>query len=1003
MSQDLFPLLVTQIWQVAVLAIAVWIVVRIFATDRPHLAHGLWLLVLIKCITPPIWSSPTSPFSWVVSQPSVGEEAADPLFEGPYQSTVSSVVVQVNRRRSPKFDSGGVADMPQPSASSTEPLSKLSVPLVSVWFWVGSAACSFLVIGLRFAFFMYWIRRSTESTEPGVIDLVQRLSKQLGIKRQVRVLVLDRPVGPAVVGVFRPTILLPALMVRKKSKAQLELLIAHELVHIRRGDLWWAMVQSIAIGLFWFHPLIWWATRMVTRESERSCDEETVASLGCPPAAYARGLLDVLEYKHRLRVAPALPGVRPVDITSARLERVMRLGNGSHRRTPVWVWLVTVIGGMLVLPGAALVIAQESATSSSGMVKTATIDLANTDRQNSGQELRVYDVGPVLEIVESIEPNTSAEEFLLSLLPSLSPKNWVEKALPIGQATMEIVKDKLYVLGTQDQQAAVSKMLTVFRQNGLQTVRIDVKLVTVPPALVDQLGIQWSVSGRDGKIVDASTGDGHDKFLTDLPVIGELFDADSPDSSSEDADTTSVPMPTDLSVHQLVAATLEDAQTRPVMQAILSEQDTRRILSRLDVFTEVNNQSESHNRLAVGVITAPSVIVVNGQRATIQDLVAHPFVGGVPQISDPALPDRDSVQTAFQTLNLGTTIDVCPIVGVDGDIQLSCRVKHFSVNSAQELKSPAMDSQEPLILEVPVLDAFQIGSLVDVPNGQTVILQRRRENEKGEPEIFLVLMTCQILEGMELTLSPEIMLPLAVSTSKAMRQDRVPFLSEIPIIGNIFQRSSETESQSADHSVERGVPLLSGIPIVGDVFHETGKNKNQQQKSTQANGALLRTIERNGAKIEIQKFVVDDLSDQSDDIPGHQLSYQSADGDLSFQMIVKQGEIDVQSGEPIAIRSTGAVTVRFANMEASAEHVLFDGQRFFLKGKGNVRHQMDNTQVTADEMQIDLPGGVILFMGDVKLASDANDADPIRIEAEELEWTLSALQINPGSTKETKD
>ncbi len=62
-----FELLAVQFWQVALVGLIAWIVAITVASDRPHLAHALWALVLLKCVTPPIWSSPTSPFSWSVA------------------------------------------------------------------------------------------------------------------------------------------------------------------------------------------------------------------------------------------------------------------------------------------------------------------------------------------------------------------------------------------------------------------------------------------------------------------------------------------------------------------------------------------------------------------------------------------------------------------------------------------------------------------------------------------------------------------------------------------------------------------------------------------------------------------------------------------------------------------------------------------------------------------------------------------------------------------------
>src|SRR5437764_8206629 len=53
-----------QLWQVTVLALGVGLASRLFCRRRPHLAYVLWMLVLLKSLTPPIWASPTGIFSW---------------------------------------------------------------------------------------------------------------------------------------------------------------------------------------------------------------------------------------------------------------------------------------------------------------------------------------------------------------------------------------------------------------------------------------------------------------------------------------------------------------------------------------------------------------------------------------------------------------------------------------------------------------------------------------------------------------------------------------------------------------------------------------------------------------------------------------------------------------------------------------------------------------------------------------------------------------------------
>jgi beta-lactamase regulating signal transducer with metallopeptidase domain len=189
---------------------------------------------------------------------------------------------------------------------------------------------------------------------------VLNLAKKLKLRRKVRVNIVDAEFGPAVIGLVRPTIVLPNSIVAGKTAEELEPILGHELIHLRRGDIYWAVLQVIACSLMWFNPLVWLASRNVTRESEKCCDEETIANFQCDRANYARVLVDILEQKSRLRIAPVAPGVRPADITSSRLERIMQSENGTCRRTPRWIWALTLLIAIVVLPGAAMVRSQES-------------------------------------------------------------------------------------------------------------------------------------------------------------------------------------------------------------------------------------------------------------------------------------------------------------------------------------------------------------------------------------------------------------------------------------------------------------------------------------------------------------------------------------------------------------------------------------------------------------------------------------------------------------------
>ncbi len=349
---------IEQTWQVAVLASLVWVILRVIGRDRAHLAHLLWALVLVKCLMPPVWSSPVGLFGHLGNQLGRVSGYAQNL-----TNSHSAILDERKRSQEVRLQLGQEISVHQSESVRDVKglvngswLSRVQGTILLAWI-IGSI--SILTVSLfRVVLFLRVVSRRSCEVPSEVARCVERLNSLLGLRQKVGVRVVDCLVGPAVYGLWRPTIVLPRAIIEGRSVQELEPLIAHEMVHVRRGDLWFALIQALACSIGWFHPMVWLASRRLTIESERCCDEETIARLRCRPTAYARSLLNVLEWKHSLRVAPALPGVRPVDITASRLERIMRLGQGCHRSSPWWVWSVALVAGLIVLPGARYAAAQ---------------------------------------------------------------------------------------------------------------------------------------------------------------------------------------------------------------------------------------------------------------------------------------------------------------------------------------------------------------------------------------------------------------------------------------------------------------------------------------------------------------------------------------------------------------------------------------------------------------------------------------------------------------------
>ncbi len=140
------------------------------------------------------------------------------------------------------------------------------------------------------------IRRLTRlDVEPLAADWqarVARLRDRLRVHRAVLVLCSARVHVPIVVGWLRPVILVPISAFTGLTPWQLELILMHELAHVRRHDYLVNLLQVVVETLLFYHPVVRWVSRVVREEREHCCDDLVVARTG-DPLSYARALAEL--------------------------------------------------------------------------------------------------------------------------------------------------------------------------------------------------------------------------------------------------------------------------------------------------------------------------------------------------------------------------------------------------------------------------------------------------------------------------------------------------------------------------------------------------------------------------------------------------------------------------------------------------------------------------------------------------------------------------------------
>lgn len=229
-----------------------------------------------------------------------------PPVEVPIATPLSS---QVSYAPSP------LTDIPQAPA----PLPWPSV-LALIWFLGVTIVLARAMAGL------WQLRRMLRSARPASSSLLETLRLRMNVSPAVRLVESELVNTPMTFGVFTPVVILPA-GAQTWAHDRLEVVLAHELGHVKRGD--WAsqMMARLACALYWFHPLTWCAERLMRREREHACDD-LVVHMGVQPVAYAEHLLDLV----RTRSAPAWPAALPMAGMSDIEIRLRALLASGRRR-----------------------------------------------------------------------------------------------------------------------------------------------------------------------------------------------------------------------------------------------------------------------------------------------------------------------------------------------------------------------------------------------------------------------------------------------------------------------------------------------------------------------------------------------------------------------------------------------------------------------------------------------------------------------------------------------
>lgn len=314
-TQALGWTLVHFLWQGAIIGLVFGVVMRLTSAASAWLRYRMGLAIFIGAGLMPVVTF------WMVFDAAAGTAAA--LGAGP-------VAVQAGGAASAADGTGWLLSL----ESALEPHLAWAVA-----FWLAGV----IVMSGRVCLDWWQVRRLTwvgvEPLSAPWDARVTGLVQAFGVSRPVRVLRSTVVRVPAVIGWLRPVVLIPAAALAGLSGRQLELIIAHELAHIRRADYLVNLLQVFIETVLFYHPAVRWMSNRVRQERELCCDDAVIATCG-DTLTYAQALTE-LEVQRQAGFQTALAA------SGGQLsQRIYRMLERPVPRRNTLIWSMSLIVGL---------------------------------------------------------------------------------------------------------------------------------------------------------------------------------------------------------------------------------------------------------------------------------------------------------------------------------------------------------------------------------------------------------------------------------------------------------------------------------------------------------------------------------------------------------------------------------------------------------------------------------------------------------------------------------
>jgi ankyrin repeat protein/beta-lactamase regulating signal transducer with metallopeptidase domain len=283
---EVFCTFISIVWQSSILFLFAYSASWLLRHQSETIKHAIWVSVLLMMPFLPA-------VTWLIN--SAGSPVTEIKMLPNYSYTENITVNDQSEIRSitPVTDVADNSDQQvYPSGITVLKEKDIGSQILSAarkHFW-GGLFITYLIVAVAFILMTIgaglrirsWISYASPVTDTRVIYALERIKDHFGISRNVGILESTDVAVPITFGSLHPVVLLPIGFTDELSDDDIKVLLVHELSHIKRHDPFTLTLLTLIRSVFFFHPLVWFASREASYYAESSCDSFAFRYTGTP-------------------------------------------------------------------------------------------------------------------------------------------------------------------------------------------------------------------------------------------------------------------------------------------------------------------------------------------------------------------------------------------------------------------------------------------------------------------------------------------------------------------------------------------------------------------------------------------------------------------------------------------------------------------------------------------------------------------------------------------------